>query len=144
MGPDEDFIREASKRFRDEPPVPSRNPIIRRLQRDSEWGLIANLTTPEMAAVWVHSRASIDVSRPSLKNLVRLKTDWRLTPESLPMLLEFLSSDDGRIVFTTMIALSANGALCLSDETEDTDATVHRVTLPDGSVHERPSNVRDH
>ena len=26
------------------------------------------------------------------------------------------------------------------DETEEADATVHIVTLPDGSVHERPIN----
>jgi hypothetical protein len=149
VGPDDEFdeftresMREAAARLHNEPPVPSSNPIIRRLQRGSEWGPVANLTSPEAAVEWVRSRASIDMSRPSLKNLFRLKTDWRLTPESLPMLLDILSSEDGRLVFTALMALSRNGAQLSSDETETTDATVHRITLPDGSVHERPDNVR--
>jgi len=142
MGRDEDeFRREVFARVHNEPPVPSSNPLIRRLQKDSEWGPVANLTSPEAAVEWVRSRASIDPSRPSLKNLVRLKTDWRLTPESLPMLLDILSSEDKRMVFTALMALSRNGAHVSSDETEDTEATLHRITLPDGSVHERPDNV---
>jgi hypothetical protein len=58
------------------------------------------------------------------------------------MLLDILSSEDGRLVFTALMALSRNGAQLSSDETETTDATMHRITLPDGSVHERPDNVR--
>lgn len=85
--------------------------------------------------------ASIDMSRPSVKNIFRLRTDWRLTPESLPMLLDILSSEDGRLVFTALMALSRNGAQLSSDETEESDATLHRITLPDGSVHERPDNA---
>jgi hypothetical protein len=81
------------------------------------------------------------MSRPSPKSLFRLKTDWRLTPESLPTLLDILSSEDRHMVFTALLALSKNGADCASNETEETDATLHRVTLPDGSVHERPDNV---
>jgi len=46
------------------------------------------------------------------------------------------------MVFTALMALSRNGARVTSDETEDTDATLHRITLPDGSVHERTDNVR--
>jgi hypothetical protein len=57
------------------------------------------------------------------------------------MLLDILSSEDGRMVFTALMALSRNGARVTSDETEDTDATLHRITLRDGSVHERPDNV---
>src|SRR5664280_286969 len=131
-------MRETFARLHNEPPVPSSNPIIRRLQKGSEWGPIGNLTSPEAAVEWVRSRASIDMRRPSLKNLFRLRTDYRLTPESLPMLLDILSSEDGRMVFTALLALSSNGAHLASDETEDTEATLHRVTLPDGSVHERP------
>jgi hypothetical protein len=140
---DDEFIREMADRLLNEPPVPSRNPIIGRLQRDSEWGPITDLTTPEEAVDWVRARASIDLSRPSLKNLVRLKTDLRLTPESLPMLLDILSSEDRSMVFNALLALSLNGAQCASDETEETDATLHRITLPDGSVHERPDSVSD-
>jgi hypothetical protein len=58
------------------------------------------------------------------------------------MLLVILSSEDGRIVFTALMALSRNGAPLSSDETEESDATLHRITLPDGSVHERPVNAR--
>jgi hypothetical protein len=58
------------------------------------------------------------------------------------MLLDVLSSEDRRMVFTALMALSRNGARVTSDETEDTDATLHRITLPDGSVHERTDNVR--
>jgi hypothetical protein len=143
MGSEDEFIREMADRFLNEPPVPSSNPIIGRLQRDSEWGPITNLTTPEEAVDWVRARASIDTSRPSLKNLVRLKTDWRLTPESLPMLLDILSSDDRSMVFNASLALSLNGAQFTSDETEEADATVQWITLPDGSVHERPIRVSD-
>jgi hypothetical protein len=149
VGPDDEFdeftreaMRESAAWLHNEPPVPSSNPIIRRLQRDSEWGPVANLTSPEATVEWVRSRAAIDMSRPSPKTLFRLKTDWRLTPESLPMLLDILSSEDGRLVFTALMALSRNGAQLSSDETETTDATMHRITLPDGSVHERPDNVR--
>jgi len=148
-GPDDEFdeftrkaMKEAAARLHNEPPVPSSNPIVRRLQRDSEWGPIADLTSPEAAVEWVRSRASIDMSRPGLKNLFRLRTDWRLTPESLPILLDILSSEDGRLVFTALMALSRNGAQVTSDETEETEATLHRITLPDGSVHERSDNVK--
>jgi hypothetical protein len=142
MGPDDQFMREVFARLHNEPPVPSSNPIIRRLQRDSEWGPIADLTSPEAAVQWVRSRASIDMGRPSLRNVFRLKTDWRLTPESLPMLLDILASEDRKMVFTALMALSRNGAQLSSDETEETDATLHRITLPDGSVHERPDDIR--
>jgi len=139
---DEVFIKDWAHRYLRQAPAPSDNPIIRRLQRGSEWSSNpSNLTSPQAAIEWVRSRASIDRSRPSLKNLFRLRTDWRLTPESLPMLLDILSSDDGRMVLTAIRALSFNGAQCASDETEDSDATVHIVTLPDGSIHERPDNM---
>jgi len=137
----DEFIRKLAAQHHNEPPVPSSNPIIRRLQRDSEWGPIANLTSPEAAVEWVRSRVSIHMGRRSLKNSFRLRTDWRLTPESLPMLLDILSSEDRQMVFTALLALSKNGAHCTSDQTDETDATLHRVTLPDGSVHERPDNV---
>jgi hypothetical protein len=135
-------MRETFARFHDEPPVPSSNPIIRRLQRGSEWGPIADLTSPEAAVQWVRSRASLDMSRPSLRNMFRLRPDWRLTPESLPMLLDILPGEDRDLVFTALMALSLNGAHVSSDETEETDATLHRIMLPDGSVHERPDNIR--
>jgi hypothetical protein len=143
MSSEDEFMNEMAARLHNEPPVPSRNSIIRWLQRDSEWGPIANLTTPEVAVDWVRTRASIDMGRPSLKNWVRLRTDWRLTPESLPMLLDILSSEDRSMVFNALLALSINGAQCASDETEEQDATLHRITLPDGSVHERPDHVSD-
>jgi hypothetical protein len=138
VGSEDDFIRQMTERLHNEPPVPSRNPIIRWLQRDSEWGSIANLTTPEAAVDWVRSRVSIDMGHPTLKNRVPLRTDWRLTPESLPMLLDILSSEDRSMAFNALLALSMNGTRCSSDETEETDATLHRITLPDGSIHERP------
>ena len=143
MGSEDEFMREMAARLHNEPPVPSGNPIIRWLQRGSEWGPVANLTTPEEAVDWVHARASIDMSRPSPKNWVRLRPDWRLTPESLPMLLDILSSEDRSMVFNALLALSMNGAQCSSDETGETEATLHRITLPDGSVHERPDRVSD-
>jgi hypothetical protein len=73
-----------------------------------------------------------------VKNLFRLRTDYRLTPQSLPMLLGILSSEDRAMGLIALMALSSNGAHVTSNETEETDATLLRVTLPDGSVHERP------
>ena len=140
MDLDDEFMREWVARYRTEPPARSSTPIIRRLQKGSEWGPIANLTSPEEAVEWVRSLASVD--RRSLRGAVRLRSDYRLTPESLPLLLDILSSEDRRMVFTAVLALSSNGCLVTSDETETTEATLHRVTLPDGSVHERPDNLR--
>jgi hypothetical protein len=77
-----------------------------------------------------------------VKNPFRLRTDWRLTPEPLPMLLAILSSEDGRLAFTALMALSRKGAQLSSDETEETDATLHRITPLDGSVHQHPVNAR--
>src|SRR5271155_356877 len=98
VGPDKEFTREAIRktaaRYHNDPPVPSSNPIIGRLQKGSEWGPIANLTSPQAAVDWVRSRSSGDWSRPSVKTLFRLRIDWRLTPESRPMLLDILSSED--------------------------------------------------
>jgi hypothetical protein len=143
MGSDDDKSRrEWAARLHNEPAALSSNPIIKRLQKGSEWGPIANLTSPEAAVEWVRSHVSIQVRRRSVKDLFRLRTDWRLTPESLPMLLDILPSEDPAMVFTALLALSSNGAHVTSDETEERDATVHIVTLPDGSVHERPDNVK--
>jgi len=58
------------------------------------------------------------------------------------MLLDILSSEDKRTVFIALMALSRNGAHVTSNETDEADATLHIVTLPDGSVHQRPDNVR--
>jgi hypothetical protein len=58
------------------------------------------------------------------------------------MFVDILSSEDGRLVFTALMALSRNGAQLSSDETEESDATLHRITLPDGSVQKRPVNTR--
>ena len=70
----------------------------------------------------------------------RPKVDLRLTPESLPLLLDVVSSQDQRMAETALFALMANGAQIAHDETETSDATLYRITLPDGSVHEQPIN----
>ena len=57
------------------------------------------------------------------------------------MLLDILSSEDWGMAFTALYALSMNGAQVRSDETTTTEATVFRVKLPDGSVHECPANA---
>jgi hypothetical protein len=132
------FIHEVGVRRHNEPPTPSRNPIIRRLQRDSVWGPIRNL--PDEAATWIDGLAH-PKRGPSVKNLVRLRDDWRLTPDSLPLLLDLLSSDDLQTSTTAFVALVGNGAEIGHDETETTDATLYRITLPDGSDHERPINA---
>jgi hypothetical protein len=76
-----------------------------------------------------------------MNNAYRLQTDWRVTPESLRFFLDLLSSENFSLAFTALLALRANGVQMTSDETEETDATVHIVTLPDGSVHECPINA---
>jgi hypothetical protein len=57
------------------------------------------------------------------------------------MLLDILSSEDWGMAFTARHALSMNGAQIRSDETMTTEATVFRVKLLDGSVHECPINA---
>ena len=90
---------------------------------------------------WLRARASVDTSPPRMNNAYRLRTDWRVTPESLPLFLDFLSSENFGLAFTALLALRANDVQMSSDETEETDATVHIVTLPDGSVHNCPINA---
>jgi len=97
---------------------------------------ITNLTTPEEAIEWVRSRHP-DLSRPSLRNLFPEKPDYRLTPESLPLLLDILTSQAPAIGFTAMMALASNGALITSNETEENDATLVWVICR-WFVHERP------
>lgn len=58
------------------------------------------------------------------------------------MLLDILSSEHGRQVYVALRALSSDGAQVTSDETEASDATLLRITLPDGSVHERPVDAK--
>ena len=86
---------------------------------------IANLTAPEEATEWVRSRHP-DLSRPSLRNLSPGEPDYRLTPDSLPLLLDRLSSQTPAVGFTAMMALTSNGALTTSDETEETDRSLTR------------------
>jgi hypothetical protein len=90
---------------------------------------------------WLRARASVDTSPPRMNNAYRLRTDWRVTPESLPLFLDFLSSENFGLAFSTLLALRANGVQMSSDKTEETDATVHIVTLPDGSLHKCPINA---
>jgi hypothetical protein len=58
------------------------------------------------------------------------------------MLLDILSSEDQGAVFTALVALTSNGAEVTSGES-DLGATIHRITLPDGSVHERVDNAQN-
>jgi hypothetical protein len=102
---------------------------------------VANLTSSEEAMAWLRARASVDTNPPRINNAYRLTTDWRVTPDSLPLFLEFLSSEKFGLAFTALLALRANGVQMANDETEETDATMHIVTLPDGSVHECPINA---
>jgi hypothetical protein len=127
MCPDDEFMREFAVRHLNEPPTLSRNPIIRRFQKDSEWGAVSDLTSHESAVEWVRELRDRNERPPKSKNPFRLRPDYRLTPESLPVLLDILSMD---------------GAQITSDKTDTTDATVFGVTLPDGIVHECPINAQ--
>ena len=71
-------------------------------------------------------------------------TQCRLAPHTgiTADVLDILASDDRNLVFTALMAVSNNGAHVTSDETDEAEATLHRVTLPDGSLHERLNNVR--
>lgn len=102
---------------------------------------VANLTSPDEAMAWLRARASVDASPLIMNSAFHLGTDWQVTPESLPLFLEFLSSENSGLVLCAILALRANGIQITSDETEETDATVHIVTLQDGSVHERRINA---
>jgi hypothetical protein len=142
MCPDDEFMREFAVRHLNEPPTLSRNPIIRRFQKDSEWGAVSDLTSHESAVEWVRELRDRNERPPKSKNPFRLRPDYRLTPESLPVLLDILSSEDWGMAFTALFALSMDGAQITSDKTDTTDATVFGVTLPDGIVHECPINAQ--
>ena len=138
---DDEFMKEFARRYLNELPVLSRNPIIRHLQRDSEWGEVTELASPEAAAEWVRQLRDRNHRPRKSSNFLRLRPDYRLTPESLPMLLGILSSQDWEMIRTALIALGMNGAEVTSDKTDSADPTVFQVTLPDGSVHECPINA---
>jgi hypothetical protein len=64
------------------------------------------------------------------------------TPRSLPFLLDIVSSEELHMTFMATFVLRLNGAVLRHNETESTDATLHWITLSDGSEHERPINLR--
>jgi hypothetical protein len=134
-------MRDPAVRYLKTPPTLSRNPIIRGFQKGSEWGDVSDLTSREAAVEWVRKLRDRNQLPPKSWNPFRLRPDYRLTPRSLPMLLDILSSEDWGLAFTALYALSMNGAQVRSDETTTTEGTVFRVKLPDGSVHERRINA---
>ena len=77
-------------------------------------------------------------------SLVRHKygTD-RLSEASLPWLVDLPSDENVDIATRALAGLSLNYARIEQDETDDQPLTMYRVTLPDGSVHERPSRTEE-
>lgn len=139
MQPPSDEEIERARRYFIEAPELSSNPVLRRLQRGSQWGDPATLKNPEEAERWIRSRAGFG----SNKKPWDLRVDYRLTPQSLPFLLDFLSSEELSMTSIAAYVLKLNGADLRHNETESTDATLFWITLPDGSEHERPINLRD-
>jgi hypothetical protein len=135
--PSDEQLEEARKHFT-EPPELSRNPVLRRLQKSSQWGDPATLTSSEEAELWIRSRVTPGVRAKPWE----LKGDYRLTPQSLPFLLDIVSSEELQMTTMANFVLNLNGAVIRHNETESTDATLCWITLPDGSEHERPFNLR--
>jgi hypothetical protein len=81
--PSSDEDMERARRYFIEPPALSSNPLIRRLQRSSQWGEPADLKNNEEAVLWVRSR-----NERAGKLGFALRPDYRLTPQSLPFLLD--------------------------------------------------------
>ena len=131
---DEDMER--ARRYFLEPPALSSHPLIRRLQRSSQWGEPADLKNSEEAVLWVRSR-----NERSGRRGFALRPDYRLTPQSLPFLLDIVSNEELPMAFMAEFVLRLNGAVITHNETESMDATLCWITLPDGSVHERQLNV---
>jgi hypothetical protein len=71
-----------------------------------------------------------------------LRGDYRLTPQSLVFLLDIISSEERQMRSMAAFVLKLNGAVLRHNETDSTDATLYWITLPDGSEHERPINLR--
>jgi hypothetical protein len=130
-------MEEARKYFIEAPELSS-NPILRRLQKTSQWGDPATLTSNEEAELWIRSRATLG----SATKPWELRDDYRLTPQSLPFLLDIVSSKELQMTTIAAFVLKLNGAVLRHNETESTDATIYWITLPDGSEHERPINLR--
>ena len=136
--PGDEEIEEARIYFT-QPPELSSNPLLRRLQRGSQWGEPATLTSDEQAEAWIRARARQPGS-PGKKPW-ELRDDYRLTPQSLPWLLDILSSKELAISYMAAFVLRLNGAVLRHNGSEATDATIYWITLPDGSEHERLINV---
>jgi hypothetical protein len=136
--PPSDEEMEQARKYFTEAPERSSNPILRRLQRSSQWGDPATLTSLEEAELWVRSRATLG----SGKKPWGLRADYRVTPQSLPFLLDIVSSEELHMTFMATFVLRLNGAVLRHNETESADATLYWITLPDGSEHERPINLR--
>jgi hypothetical protein len=69
--------------------------------------------------------------------------DYRLSEASLPWLVDLLSDENVDIVTRALTGLNLNHARIDHDETDDHPLTMYRVTLPDGSVYERPSRTEE-
>jgi hypothetical protein len=139
MSPNDDDLGERAIRFFTEP-LPARGGrFAKRFQR-GQTGPPATLTSREDAESWVRSHPMVPEGGSPIGLSGQLKVDFRLTSESLYWLLDLLSSTDQRTAESTLFALTVNRAGIAHDETAMSLATRYTITLPDGSVHERPIN----
>jgi hypothetical protein len=137
--PSDEEMERARKYFTEAPEL-SRNPVLRRMQRSSQWADPATLASTGQAEAWLRSRVMRHGSGPKPWEL---RDDYRLTPQSLPYLLDFVSSEERGMRYMAAFVLRLNGAVLRHNETESTDATLYWITLPDGSEYERPINFRN-
>lgn len=137
----EEEMKERAIRFFTEPLPPRGGRFAKRFQR-GHTGPPPTLTSHQDAVDWVGSHPIYPANGSAVGLNGQLKTDFRLTPESLPWLLDLVSSTDQQTVQSTLFALTVNRSEIAHDETETSDATTYTITLPDGSVHRRPNNIR--
>ena len=135
----EEEMKERAIRFFTEPLPPRGGRFAKHFQQ-GHTGPPVTLASHEDALAWVRSHPIFPAKGSAVGLNGQLKTDFRLTPESLPWLLDLVSSADEKTVQSTLFALTVNRSEVAHDETDTSPVTTYTITLPDGSVHERLAN----
>ena len=93
-------------------------------------GSLASLRSP----AWIRKHPAFHTWELACEKNSQLKVSYRL----LVWLLDLLSSRDPEIVKPSLFTRTVNRAVIADDEIDVSPVSLGRITLPDGSIHERP------